>query len=124
MKNRQNNKSPGNDGLTKEFYGGFWDEIKGLLIASASEAKHRGELTISQRQVIIRLIEKKDRDKRYNKNWRPISLLNVDTRIISKALSERLKNVFPSLISPQQTAYIKKRFIEEGGRLISDVVNM
>ena len=64
MKNRQNNKSPGNDGLTKEFYGGFWDEIKGLLIASASEAKHRGELTISQRQVIIKLIEKKDRDKR------------------------------------------------------------
>ena len=39
MKNMQNNKSPGNDGLTKEFYEGFWDEIKELLIASATEAK-------------------------------------------------------------------------------------
>ena len=55
----QNNKSPGNDGLTKEFYEGFWDEIKELLIASATEAKQRGELTISQRQAIIKLIEKK-----------------------------------------------------------------
>ena len=99
MKNMQNNKSPGNDGLTKEFYEGFWDEIKELLIASATEAKHRGELSISQRQAIIKLIEKKDRDKRYIKNWRPISLLNVDTKIISKALSERLKNVLSSLIS-------------------------
>ena len=82
MKNMQNNKSPGNDGLTKEFYEGFWDEMKELLIASATEAKHRGELSISQRQAIIKLIEKKDRDKRYIKNWRPISLLNVDTKII------------------------------------------
>ena len=124
MKNMQNNKSPGNDGLTKEFYEGFWDEIKELLIASATEAKHRGELSISQRQAIIKLIEKKDRDKRYIKNWRPISLLNVDTKIISKALSERLKNVLSSLISTQQTAYIKNRFIGEGGRLISDIVNI
>ena len=49
MKNMQNNKSPGNDGLTKEFYEGFWDEMKELLIASATEAKHRGELSNSQR---------------------------------------------------------------------------
>ena len=49
MKNMQNNKSPGNDGLTKEFYEGFWDEMKELLIASATEAKHRSELSDSQR---------------------------------------------------------------------------
>ena len=62
-----NNKSPGNDGLNKELYEGFWDEIKELLIASATEAKHRGELSISQRQAIIKLtknkIEKKDKLK-------------------------------------------------------------
>ena len=68
MKNMQNNKSPGNYALTKEFYKGFWDEIKELLIASATEAKYRGELSISQRQAIIKLIEKKNRDKRYIKN--------------------------------------------------------
>ena len=50
MKNMQDNKSPGNDGLTKEFYEGFWDEIKELLIASVTEAKSRSELSISQRK--------------------------------------------------------------------------
>ena len=39
IKNMQNNKSPGNDRLTKEFYEDFWDEIKALLIAFATEAK-------------------------------------------------------------------------------------
>ena len=46
-------------------------------------------------QAIIKLIEKEDRDKRFIKNWRPISLLNVD----SKALSEKLKEILPDLIS-------------------------
>ena len=59
--------------------------MKELLIASATEAKHRGELSISQRQAIIKLIEKKDRDKRYIKNWRPISLLNVDKNIFKSS---------------------------------------
>ena len=53
MKNMQNNKSPGNDRLTKKFYEGFGDEIKELLMASAKQAKHRGELNIPQRQVIL-----------------------------------------------------------------------
>ena len=56
MKNMQNNKSPGNDALTNKFYEGFWDEINELLIASGIEEKHRGELSISQRQAIIKLI--------------------------------------------------------------------
>ena len=51
-------------------------------------------------------------------------MLHVDTKIISEALSERLKNVLCSLISKQQTAYIKNIFIREGGRLISGIVNI
>ena len=54
------------------------------------QKQKRGELSISQRKAIIKLVEtkEKDRDKRYIKNWRHISLLKVDTKIISKALSE------------------------------------
>ena len=59
MKSMQNDKSPGNDVLTKEFYVTFWDDIKATFISSMRQAKKRKELSISQRQAIIKLIEKK-----------------------------------------------------------------
>ena len=116
------NKSPGNDGLTCEFYKQFWDEIKIPLFESIMHAKACGELSPSQRQAIIRLIEKKDSDKTKIANWRPISLLNVDTKILSKTLANRLRQVLDKLISSNQTAYIKDRFIGEAGRLLSDIL--
>ena len=53
---------------------------------------------------------------------RPISLLNLHAKIISKALSKRLKSVLPSLISDNQTTYFDERLISQGGRLIADVL--
>ena len=113
-----NNKSPGNDGITKEFYEAFWDDLKTPLLLSVNKAFKVGELSTSQKQAVIKLIEKKDKDKRLIKNWRPISLLNVDTKLVSKVLAERLKTALPSLISSNKTAYLNGRFISEGGRLI------
>ena len=124
LKSMPNGKSPGNDGLTKEFYEHFWDDLKFYFINSLKQSKIDGNLSISQRQAVIKLIQKKDRDKRFVKNWQPISLLNVDTKILSKSLAEKLKNVLPELISSNQTAYVKNRCISESGRLISDVIEM
>ena len=75
LKSMSNDKSPGNDGLTKEFYKTFWNEIQNPLISSIQRSSEVDQLTISQRQAIIKLIEKKEIDKRLIKNWRPISLL-------------------------------------------------
>ena len=72
MKSMKNAQYPGNDGVTKEFYVTFWDDIKATFISSLKQAKERKELSIFQRQAIIKSIEKKDRDKRCIKNWRPI----------------------------------------------------
>ena len=69
-------------------------------------------------------MEKKEKDKRFIKKWRLISLLNADTKIISKVLSTRIKSVLPYLISSNQTAYVKNRFISESGRLISDILKI
>ena len=74
QKSMRNNKSPGNNDLTKEFYETFWNELKEIFVDSLLEAKEKGHLSISQRQTIIKLIEKKDRNERPIKDWRPISL--------------------------------------------------
>ena len=64
---------------------------------------------------------KKDKDKQLIKNWRPISLLKVDTKSVSNILAEHLKTALPSLISSNQTTYLKCRFTSGGGRLICDI---
>ena len=116
VKSMPNNKSPGNDGLSKEIYETSWEELKKPFMLAVKRSYNIKQLSVSQRQAVIKLIEKKGRDKRFIKKWRAISLLNVDTKLISKALSERLKNVLPDIISENQTAYVNNRFISEGGR--------
>ena len=116
------NKSPGNDGLSKEFYLCFFDMLGSTLMESLNYAFEKGELSSSQRQAVITLIEKKGKDKRYLKNWRPISLLNVDTKILSKALSTHIKKVIGSVIESDQTAYVPGRYIGESVRLTSDIL--
>ena len=84
------------------------------------QAKLVGELSDSQRQAVIKLLDK-GKDKRYIKNLRPISLMNYDAKLLHKTLADRLREVLASLISPDQTAYIKERFLGESVRLISDI---
>ena len=55
----QNDKSSGNNGLTKEFYEIFWNELKGIFVDSVLETKGKGHLSTFQRRTIINLIEKK-----------------------------------------------------------------
>ena len=89
-----------------------------------SRAFYTKIVSISQRNLVIKLIEKKDRDKRYIKNWRTISLLNVATKIFPKAISNKLEAVLLNLISSQQTAYVKNRFVGGSGRVISEITEI
>ena len=118
----KNNKSPGNDGLTTEFYKTFWPILGHLLVESLKTAYRLGKLSNSQRQALIRLIEKKDKDRRCMENWRPVSLLNVDYKIASKALATRLEKVLPDIIHEDQCAYVKGRTIFDAIRSIDDVM--
>ena len=117
-----NGKSPGNDGLTAEFYKTFWDLLGQQLIDSLNYSYLHGELSNTQKQAIIKLLEKKERDRRYIKNWRPISLLNVDVKIASRAIALRLEKVLPDIISTDQYAYIKGRTIFDAARTIDDIM--
>ena len=61
----ENNKTPGNDGLSKEFYEVFWNYVKTSLLASINDAFIKDKLSTSKKQAVIKLIEKKDRQKIY-----------------------------------------------------------
>ena len=72
---------------------------------------------------IITLLEKKGKDKRVVKNWPPISLINVDAKIISKVLAKRLEKILPNLIHTSQNAFVKGRSIFDAIRTIDDIVD-
>ena len=57
-------------------------------------------------------------------NFRPISLTNVDYRILAFVLSNRLQNIIPSIVNTDQTAYIKGRYIGQNIRLLLDIINI
>ena len=93
------------------------------MVDSFNYAFENGDMSISQKRGIISLIPKKDKDKKYLKNWRPISLLNNDYKIVTKALALRLEKVLPTIISPNQTEYVKGRYIGESIRIITDMMS-
>ena len=122
LKELKNGKSPGTDGFTPDFYKFFWSDIKYHVFNSILYATQNNMLSIEQRRGIINLIPKKNKDIRFLKNWRPISLLNTDYKIITKLLATRIKSVLPEVINEDQVAYLKGRYIGQNIRLIFDIM--
>ena len=124
IKALKNGKTPGSDGLTTDFYKFFWSDIKSHLLDSYNYALISGQLSIEQRRGILSLIPKKNKNRLFLKNWRPISLLNTDYKIIAKLLALRLTNVLPFIIDEDQTGYIKQRYIGQNIRVIEDLCHL
>ena len=90
LKNMSNNKSPGSDGFTAEFYNSFWRDLGHFLIKSINYGYDLEELSITKKEGIITCLPKGDKPKQYLKNWRPITLLNVSYKIASACIANRL----------------------------------
>ena len=71
----------------------------------------------------IRVLIYKHGDRDLLKNWRPITLLNCDYKIVAKCLAERIKPHLPNLIKPDQKGYIKGRYINKANRLLKDIID-
>ena len=80
------------------------------------------ELSVSQCRGVITLIPKEDSNLKMLSNWRPITLLNVDYKIASKAIATRIEKVLLLLINCNQTGFVKGRYVGENIRLISDIL--
>ena len=98
----QNAKSPGSDGITTEFYKIFWQDIKTYFIKSINHSFANRNLTELQKQGLITLLPKPNKDIKLLENWHPISLLNVDYKIATKSIANRIKLVLDRLIIPQK----------------------
>ena len=77
-----------------------------------SNSQHKGVLTLLH----------KGGERENIKNWRPLTLLNCDYKIIAKILSERLKIVLPKIIHTDQKGFVKGRNISEANRMIQDII--
>ena len=95
----KSDKVPGLDGFTVEFYRKFWKQIADSLITMYKHSFETGLLPESVRQGLILLLLKKNKDTRYVKNMRPLTLLNNDYKILSKALDNRLREMIPKIIA-------------------------
>ena len=123
LKDMQNNKSPGSDGITVEFYKMFWNTIKKYYVNSINYSFEAGSLTELQKQSIITLIPKQNKDITTLDNWRPISLLNVDYKIAAKVIANRVKNIITEIIDHSQTGFIKGQYIGENIRLLFEIID-
>ncbi|KAG8234235.1 hypothetical protein J437_LFUL007741 [Ladona fulva] len=116
------NKSPGIDGITVEFYFKFWDFIHTHFKNMACESFRRGRLPLSTTTAVIALMPKSV-DIETIENWRPLSLTNVDYKILAKLMSNRLSKVIATVISTEQSYCVPGRTIFDSISTIRDLVH-
>ena len=114
-------KAPGLDGLPMEFYLKFWSVLGSDLVSVLNSSFDSGCLSLSQRRGVISLSFKKG-DRLDPRNWRPITLLNVDYKLGSRAIVGWLLKVIHLLVAEDQTCGVPGRFIGENMALLRDVV--
>ena len=114
-------KAPGLDGLPMEFYLRFWPVLGSDLVDVLNSCFNSGCLSLSQRRGVISLTFKKG-NRLDPKNWRPISLLNVDYKLAARVITGRLLKVIHLVVDKDQTCGVPGRFIGENVALLRDVV--
>jgi len=104
--------APGPDGFPFLFYQKFWDLIKEDIVGMFLDF-HKGELSLSRLNFAMLTLIPKVEDANNMKFFRPISLINCSFKIFSKAMNNRLIKLCDKLISSNQSAFIKGRYILE-----------
>lgn len=118
----KNDKSPGLDGYTVEFFKFFWEDLKMFILRPLNYGYRQGLLSQSQRQGIITCLFKPHKNKLLLKNWHPISLLNVLYKLASAAIANRIKKILDKIVHKDQKGFIAGRFIGANIRTIYDIL--
>ena len=113
MKQLNNDRAPGTDGLTANFYKVFWGKLKNFILGLFNEIVNDESFYLTARRGILSLLEKSSQDMMKLTSWRPLTLLNLDNKLFTKVLAIRLEKCTDSIIHPSQTGFCKNRHMAE-----------
>lgn len=123
MKSLQNNKAPGPDGFSIEYFKMFSDRLLSPLTNMIKEALNNQTLPGSLELATITLLPKPDKDRRKCSSYTPSSLRNADYKVISKLLAIRLEDIIPKIIHPDQTGFIRNRQGSDNVRRLFHIID-
>ena len=106
IRNIPANKSPGPNSFTAEFYQKFREELTLILLKLFQKIAEGGKLPNSFYEAIITLIPKPDKDATKKENYRPVSLMNVDAKILNKILAIRIQQYIKKIMQHDQVNFI------------------
>ena len=122
LKALNNNKMPGLDGISADYYKMFWKHLSEAFVQMVDKTFDNYHMDNTMKQGVLNLIPKQGKDARYLKNLRPITVLNTDYKIVEKCISNRLKPCLDSIINCDQAGFMSNRRISANIRKLQDIM--
>ena len=123
LKDLNNNRCPGNNGIPPEFWKVFHLKTKPLLHGLMQEIAHDEEMHLTAKQGVLSLMEKVGKDPLKLDQWRPLTLLNSDNKLYMKIMAKCLQLALPEIIHSTQKGFVPSRYMSENIIQILEAMN-